>query len=252
MLIAERHQQILAIVKKHKTISTNELIDLVFVSPATLRRDLIKMEKNGLIKRSFGAVSLIDSLSETSIYIRSQEQIKEKKQIANACMPLLGDNSSYFIDSSSTIGVLLQLFDRFKNSTIITNGIDNARILAETKLLKTYITPGLINYTTNSIIGIDAINYINSFNCNYFIFSCTGVNVNGINEANFEQNAIKKAMLTNSKTKILLVDHTKFDKIYLSKTVNFNKIDYIITDKQPRSEYLEIFKEANVNLIVTS
>lgn len=250
MLITERHQKILNIVKKRKHISTQELIDLLYVSPATLRRDLIKLEQEGLLRRSFGAVSDIDPLSDVSIHIRSQEQLKEKRKIAAKCLSLLKDDSSYFIDSSSTVGILLEHFKKFENITIVTNGIDNSKILTNAKLAHIYITPGLLNYRTNSITGSDTIGYVNSFNCNYFIFSCTGINLNGINEANFEQNNIKKAMLKNSKTKILLVDYTKFDKIYLSKTANFEDIDYIITDRLPDKKYIEAFKEANVTLIV--
>lgn len=250
MLVSERHQRILEIVNEKKHISTNKLIDMLFVSPATLRRDLIKMENNGLIKRTFGEVSIIDPLSDVSIFVRQQEQLKEKRKIAVKCIDIINDNSTYFIDSSSTVGVLLEYFNKFDNLTIVTNGIDNSKILANTKLANVYMTPGLVNYKTNSITGSDTISYINSFNCQYFIFSCTGINLNGINEANFEQNNIKKAMLKNSKTKILLADYTKFDKIFLSKTADFTDIDYIITDRMPDQKYVEAFEKAGVKLLV--
>lgn len=250
MIINERHQRIMEIVKKEKHISTKKLVSLLFISEATLRRDLVRMEKDGLIKRSFGGVSLPDPLTDLSIHVRSQENITEKRKIAVKCLDIIKENSTYFIDSSSTVGVLLDYFDRFENITIVTNGIDNAKILANNKMPNIYMAPGMVNYRTNSIIGSDAISYVNSFNCQYAIISCSGINLNGPNEANFEQTLIKKAMLKNASIIILLVDSSKFDKIFLSKISSFEDIDYIITDKLPPQEYIEAFEDSNTKLIV--
>lgn len=250
MIINERHNKILEIVKEKKHISTKDLKELIFVSEATLRRDLVKMEQDGLIKRSFGGVSLTDPLTDMSIHIRSQKMIHQKKRIALKCLDLIQDNQSYFVDSSSTVGFLLNHFRKFQNISLITNGIDNAKILANNKLPNVFIAPGMVNFRTNSLIGSDTVKYINSFNCKYAIFSCSGINLNGPNEANFQQTLIKKAMLKNAGVKILLVDSSKFDRIYLSKISDFSEIDYIITDKKPPSKYIEIFNKFEVKLII--
>lgn len=92
---------------------------------------------------------------------------------------------------------------------------------------------------------------IDRFNCNAFIFSSSGISLNsGITEANIQQQAIKKGMLKNSSLHILIVDDTKFDKIYVAKTCDFSDIDVLITNKLPRVEYLELFKSNNIELIV--
>lgn len=250
MIINERHQKILEIVKREKHISTKDLTPLLFVSEATLRRDLVKMEKDGLIKRSFGGVSLTDPLTDMSIHIRAQERINEKKKIAVKCLELISDNQTFFVDSSSTVGVLLNYFNRFENITLVTNGIDNAKILANNKLPNIYLSPGLVNYRTNSVIGAETISFIENFNCKYAILSCSGINLSGPNEANFHQTLIKKAMIKNASIKILLVDSSKFDKIFLSKISNFSDIDYIITDKTPSDDYIKVFEQSNTKLIV--
>ena len=95
------------------------------------------------------------------------------------------------------------------------------------------LPPGEVSYKTSSILGIETIDFIKQFNCSTFIFSCSGISIFGVSEANHRQNLIKKEMLDHSKVHILLVDHTKFDKIFLSQTCTFDEIDYIITDKLP-------------------
>lgn len=251
MLISERHQKILSILQKEKVVSTKKLREILFVSEATLRRDLTKMEQKGLIKRTYGGATIIESTAiESSILIREQKQISEKRKIAAKTLDLLRDNQSYFIDSSSTIGHLLYLFNKFKDITVITNGLNNAAILMQTTATNVYITPGFVNVKTNSIIGADTIEYINKFNCNFFLFSCAGISLNGVTEANLEQSMVKREMLKNSKIHILLADHTKFNKIFLCKSCDFKDIDYLVTDLEPEREYIDLLEKTGVQLII--
>ncbi|MGI6767861.1 MAG: DeoR/GlpR family DNA-binding transcription regulator [Bacilli bacterium] len=251
MLIDERHKKIIEILQKEKIISTKKLAKLLFFSEATLRRDLIKMEQKGILQRTRGGASILESFAnESSILIREQKQIQEKRRIALKCFELLKDNTSFFVDSSSTVGSLLYYFQNFENITVITNSLNNCSILTKTTKAAVYLTPGLVDQKTNSLLGSDTIEYIKNFYCNVFLFSCSGLSLHGISEANSEQSLIKREMLKHSKTHILLVDHTKFNKNYLSLSYGFEDIDYIITDKLPDSAYIKLFQENKTKLII--
>lgn len=84
MLSIERHEQILQILMEKKSVTVGELSKTMFVSDATIRRDLSQMEKEGLIKRSHGGAVLFESTNdETSILMREQENIKQKNHCGN-------------------------------------------------------------------------------------------------------------------------------------------------------------------------
>lgn len=252
MLISERHQKILEILQKEKSISTKKLMDLLYVSEATIRRDLTKMELKGLLKRTHGGATIIDSsFRESSYLIREQTLVKEKRKIALKCLEFLNDNTTYFVDSSSTIGHLLYYFTDFKNITVITNGLNNAIILSQTSSANVYLVPGILCDKTISLLGSETLDYIKKFNCDIFLFSCGGISPNGISEPNYEQGIIKKGMLKQAKMNILLVDHTKFNKNYLYNFNNFEDIDYIITDETPDDIYIDLCKKTNTKLIIT-
>lgn len=252
MILNERQRKIFEIIKKEKTISNKNLQNKLFISESTLRRDLNDMERQGIIHRTHGHSSLIESSSrESSILVRVQTQVKEKNSIAVKCATLLTKNESYFVDSSSTAGYVLPLLDNLPNVTVITNGLNNAAILTQSPNVRVYLPGGIIYNNTNSVLGIDTVNYIKNFNCNAFIFSCGGISLaSGITEASLEQALVKREMLNHSKVHILLVDHTKFDKIFLCKTCEFEDIDYVITDKMPSEAYLEAFKRSGTTLLI--
>jgi DeoR family fructose operon transcriptional repressor len=128
----KRHQKIMNILNEKKSVSNQVLLESLFVSEATLRRDLSKLESLGLITRTHGHTHLKESSNiESSILIRSQKNVKEKKRIAQMCLNHLSNNSSIFIDSSSTVGYMLPLLTNYRDLTFITNGINNALVLSQ-------------------------------------------------------------------------------------------------------------------------
>lgn len=242
----------MTILQKEKSVSIKRLTELLFVSEATLRRDLTAMEQKGLLQRTYGGASVVESSTvESSLIVREQKQIKEKRKIALKGLDFIHEGESYFIDSSSTVTQLLYLLKSFHDLTFITNGLNNALILANSSDAKVYLTSGIVFTKTNSILGTEAIEYLKNFNCSAFIFSCGGISLNeGITEASYEQALVKRTMMNQSNCHILLVDHTKFSKIFLCRTCDFERIDYLITDEEPSSEYMELFRKNNIEVII--
>ncbi|EAX5261211.1 DeoR/GlpR transcriptional regulator, partial [Salmonella enterica] len=49
---------IVAYLKNHTLVTVEQLVEAVDASPATIRRDLIKLDEQGVISRSHGGVAL--------------------------------------------------------------------------------------------------------------------------------------------------------------------------------------------------
>ena len=254
MLVNNRHQKIINIVREHVTISTQKLADLLFVSSATIRRDIAYLDSRGLIKRSHGFVtSVFSTQMEFANLLRVQEQVQEKKRIAAKCYDFLKDDYTYFLDSSTTVSYIIPYISKFKGLTVITNGLDTANQLSLLTQFNLFLTCGSISYLTNSTVGSDTVAYINKFNSHVFLFSCNSISLNGgVTESNYEQMRAKTAMLKNSKTHILVVDSTKFGKLSSFKTCDFDDIDILITDKKPSKEFIKAFEQKNVKLVIAN
>ena len=54
MLLSQRKQEIMELLKEKRSISVQALIELLPVSPATIRRYIVSLEKDGLIRRPRG------------------------------------------------------------------------------------------------------------------------------------------------------------------------------------------------------
>ena len=98
MLMEARQQQILELLNRRKSVTVKELSQVLFVSPATVRRDLSVMEKMGMIKRSHGGAVLFETNNnETSSWVREQENIHKKKKIAKLALDFFRPDCSVFL-----------------------------------------------------------------------------------------------------------------------------------------------------------
>lgn len=251
MLSLERQEEILKIVNKNKSVMVEELASELFVSGATIRRDLRQMEKAGLLKRSHGgAIAFRSSGEEPALAIREQENVSAKKSIALLAIKLIKNGNSLFLDSSSSTGYIIPLLNNLKFLSVTTIGLKNALLLSQTNNIKIYIAGGQIQNHSNSITGSDTIDYISRFHTDIAIVSCSGVDINaGFTDADIEQTKLKRQMKLNSKKLIMLCDSTKFNKTFMCSDFSFNEIDYLITDKIPPKEYLEVIEKTDCKLI---
>lgn len=252
MLIDERQNQILDIIKEKTFVRVDELASLVYASPATIRRDLALLDEAGLIQRLHGGASLIGATTgETSSIVRKQSNVLEKRHIAIKALDYIENGGCYFFDSSTTVAKIVQFLGKRNDVTIITNGLECSLQIASCQNCKGYIAGGEIQKRSASSFSGDVINFINGFTCDAFFFSCKGASLeNGPTEGTVESQRCKAAMLKRSSKHILLVDHTKWNHTHLVSNCTWDKVDIVITDSMPPLEFKKLFEDLNIQLII--
>jgi len=252
MYSIERQNKIIEILQQKKSISVQKLTEMLFISPATARRDLAALEKKGVLKRTFGGAVLTDPNStEGSIIIRQQMMVKSKRIICEKAAALLRNGNSVFLDSSSTVANIVPFLSDFRYLLLVTNGIHIASQLVNgTGDFRVILIGGEIVTRSNSTIGPTAIQSLGAFHCDICLCSCAGIDIaNGVSELDVEQSEIKQMMMARSTVKILLVDCSKFGKTFFSKTCDISDYDVIITDQKSPKEFLDYFNEHDIKLI---
>ena len=121
MFTRERYKLIEDYLKKESRATVDELAKMLYVSPATVRRDLTEMEKMGQIKRTHGGAIYNDSGDELNIFVRIENNAKEKDETAQIALKHLPSFNTVFVDNSSTCLALLSKMD-LNHKTIVTNG----------------------------------------------------------------------------------------------------------------------------------
>lgn len=252
MLPTDRQKQILDYLTLRKSATVQQLCGKVYASAATIRRDLSQMEKRGLVQRTHGGAVIAGEGGggEESLLLRQERNVPSKNKIAELASYFIKDSSTVFMDPSSTVCRVAPYLKRYKNVTVITNGLNCAMSLSQKTPCHVYIPAGQLTSRSNSVTGSDTLEDLSRFCADTALVSCAGLSLEyGVTEPSVEQSRVKMAMLKNARTKILLIDHTKFGLTFLSRTCTPEIFDYIITDEQPDDAVREFFSEIPCELV---
>src|SRR5690242_10761168 len=103
-LAPQRLDRLLGIVLQKRVVRVDELCDELDVSPATVRRDLDELEKQGEIRRVHGGAVSVDSRMEEPLFDdKASLAAEEKLRIAQKALRHIKPNDTIFLDGGSTV-----------------------------------------------------------------------------------------------------------------------------------------------------
>ena len=251
MLAIERRNAILSKLYLDGKVIVSELSVEFDVTEETIRRDLEKLDKEGLVKKSYGGAVLVQNFSTDLPHsVRKKANVEAKQKIAEKISRLFNDGDCIMIDASSTALLLLNYIKNLKNITLITNSVEALIELSDKDDWNVFSTGGKLKRGSLSLVGPSAEKTIHDFHVDYAVCSSKGIDIGrGITDSNEKDTEIKRAIFGSAETKILVIDSSKFDKISLIKVSDVTDVDIIATDSEPSANWQEYLKSKNVDLI---
>ena len=253
MFSDQRESIILEQVTKNGSVKLAELMDLLQISEATVRRDLTSLEKKGLLKRTHGgAVSLSISSYEANYHESEKVNIDKKQRIAAACAELINDEETVMLDSGTTTFEIARLIKE-KKVTLVTNSVTIIVDFIENGSGKTNIisTGGRVRSNLKAFVGTNAENAIRSYLPDVTFVSANGFSIeHGASTPDDSEAAAKRAMLESSKAAYLVVDSSKANKEFFSLIAPCKNFKAIITDNQIDEKIVQAFEQQGVQVIV--
>ncbi len=251
MLAIERRNAILAKLSAEGKVIVADLSREFDVTEETIRRDLEKLDKDGLAKKTYGGAVLNENLNtDLPFNVRKRTNVALKQQIAEKIAQLIHDGDYIMLDASSTAIYVTKCIKDRKNITLITNSVEILMELADKGDWNILSTGGALKKGALSLVGTSAERMIRGFHVDLAVCSCKGIDINmGITDSNEKDSEIKQAIFAAAGQKILAVDSTKFDKISFVRVCEIGDVDTVVTDSAPADRWIEHCKEKNVQLI---
>lgn len=229
---ADRINQIINILYKEESVTSERLESLFNVSPVTIRRDLQKLSEKGLIIRYRGGAMLARSTlgHEPTLNERETENLKKKRVIAKEAASLVKDGEVIALDVGSTTIELAKVLRGRSNITVFTASLSVASILLNTNVT-VYLVGGMLQHKENCIGGPVARAVINQYHFDKFFMGAAGVSESSsFTDFGMDEVETKRAFIGRSKETIALVDSSKFGKVSFVTICKFSDINQIITD----------------------
>ena len=252
MLAVERRNKIEQIITKERSVLVVELAKQFDVTTETIRADLEKLEKQGVLVRTYGGAMLRESSQpELAITERDTVNYEGKQRIGKYAAELIKDGETIFLDASTSAWHLARYIKGKRALTVITNAEKIVSELSDCHHIHVVCVGGELAPRNMSFIGRVAEKTITeNYYANKFFFSCMGVTLSrGLMDSGEGEAEIKKAMMACSESSIFLCDKNKIGKLGVPRIAPIDKVDIFITDERLTDEWEEALAEHDIRLV---
>jgi DeoR/GlpR family transcriptional regulator of sugar metabolism len=254
MLPNQRRDKILELLKEDGSAKVANLARLFKVTEVTVRQDLEKLEKDGLVLRDHGGAYLKNIEDQVRNFsLTHQDNLDKKELIAAKCMEFIESGDSIILDSGSTTTEIAKKLKGFKNLTVITNALNIAMMLGTEPGIELIVTGGEFKPPTLSLTGQKAADFFKGINVQKLFLATAGLSLKaGLTYPSISDLVVKKAMIDAAETTYLVADSTKIGKSSFASLGALSLIDYIITDEAIEQKHKQVFQDNDIQLIIAS
>lgn len=249
MLALERRNLILEKLQDERKVVVSELSQLYGVSEETIRRDLEKLENEGLAIKSYGGAIINENVGiDMPFNIRKNKNVAGKQKIAEIAARLVDDDDHIMIDASTTGVYISKALKQKARLTVLTNSIETMLELADQSGWTIISTGGVVKEGYLALLGGSARDSIDRYTVDKLFFSCKGVSKErGIMDSMEAFAEVKAAMIRSANRVYLAVDNSKMDKDAFCRIGSFRDITGIILEEKPSDEWMELFNREGVD-----
>lgn len=251
--VNERRRQLIQLLEEHQQLTVHEISVTLNVSEVTVRQDLIALEKEGALQRTWGGAALpLPGRKEGTFASRLEVQKFEKQAIAAAAVELIEDGDTLLLDASTTaFAMARRIKDLKKDLYIITNGLYAALELANNPTLTVVSLGGIVRGDTGSLVGTLGEEVLARLYAGKGFFSARGLTLRqGLSESNIQEAQLKALMIQHSQQVIAVVDSTKLGQTSFSSFCPFDRIDRLITAGNGAKERSTPFSENGLQITI--
>lgn len=254
MLEAERQITVITLLKQKGSVSVGELSTHCGASQNTIRRDLLKLEKDGMLRKTRGGAILnsADGIELPDIQ-REDRDREEKMRIGQAAAAMVQDGQTIIVDSGTTTMQIIQHLRTRRNLTIITNSLTIGNLLADCTDIVSIITGGILRPVTRNLVGFPAESFlqhqINKVDTAFL--GMGGVDCDrGFTNPNPFEVEVKRAMIAAARRSVVLLAASKVGYLSLFPVCPLSAVNAIVTGRAIAEEQAAAIRKGGIELVL--
>ncbi|GAA4651327.1 DeoR/GlpR family DNA-binding transcription regulator [Kistimonas scapharcae] len=253
MLAIERRERILSYLRQHEYANVETLAGILDVSSMTIRRDLTKLEEQGMIRRTHGGATIGQFINTQPHSEESKSRCPEEKHaIASYAASLVSDGQSILLDAGTTcMEIARQLVDR--RIRVVTTDLAQALFLCRYRNIEVHIAGGQVDERTQSSLGGNVQHFLDDLNVELAFIGCTSWDLQrGVTTPTEDRAELKRKMFERAGTRILVADSEKYGRYSFHRIMGLEKFDLVVTDSHLPDYSHETLIKAEINLHLVS
>ena len=252
MLIEERRQHILSLIREHGRVLVDELSASLGLSKITIRKDLDHLQSRQLITRTHGGAlpASAGALLDPTIQEKKELHHSEKVEIAKCAVQQISEGQCILLDSGTTTTEIARLLGSFRHLTVVTNALNIAAELSTTDF-EVILIGGTVRKNSMSAVGPLAEDMLRDIHADILFLGVDGFDADlGLTTPNVLEARVNRAMVGAAEKVIAVCDASKFGRRSLSLIVPANAVHRVITDKGLAPEQARALRDIGMELTI--
>jgi DeoR/GlpR family transcriptional regulator of sugar metabolism len=248
MLPDRRHELILRALREDGPATIGALAQRLGASNATVRRDLVQLDEEGLLKRVYGgAVPIVDK--DDPFVDVATVRVAEKDQIAQKCAELVKDGETILLDIGTTAHQIARHL-RGRSLSVITSSLAVYEELCDEETIQLVLLGGVVRRDYRSLVGFLTEDNLRQIHADRLFLGTSGVRPNGhVMDTTVVEVPVKRAMIAASDKVVLVADVGKFPGTGMSRVCGPQELDTVVTNGPADSETCAALRDAGVEVI---
>jgi DeoR/GlpR family transcriptional regulator of sugar metabolism len=248
MLPDRRHQLILRALRADGPTSVTALAEQAGASPATIRRDLVQLEEEGLLRRVYGGA--VPTVGEDDLFADvAAVRVEAKDALAAWCARIVKDGETVLLDIGTTAHrVARQLHGR--SLTVITSNLAVYEELQDDKDVRLVLLGGVVRRDYRSLVGYLTEDNLRQIRADRLFLGTSGVRPDGqVLDTTAVEVPVKRAMIAVSDQVVLLADAGKFPGTGMARVCGPDDLDVMVTNAPAHERTRTSLREAGVEVV---
>lgn len=228
----ERQQRILTQAQGNGRVEVAALAAEFEVTQETIRRDLDRLERQGLLRRVHGGAIPANHLGfEPGLSQRDALASTEKGRIGRAAVSMLPKQGTVLIDAGTSTARLATALPDDCELTVVTNALPIATALASRPAMTVHLVGGRVRGRTLATVDTWALHVLAGLNVDVAVLGTNGISVErGLTTPDLAEAGVKAAMVSAGRRVIVLADSSKVGNDQFARFAGLDDVDAVITD----------------------
>jgi len=246
-----RHEMIMATMRTAGRASVSELADQLSVTTETIRRDLVALERTGVIRRVHGGAVLTTG-GQGSVVVTVRTESEAWDSIARRALADVPEEGTVLLGQGAASRALARVLPLDLKLTVVTNDLVVAQLLAGHAGYQVLVTGGRLAPTGDALLGPTAEAAIAKFLVDVGFVEADGVGVTrGLTSDNEDDVALKAAIVSASRHTVALASSAAIGRELFQSFATGDDIDALITDQDADKVTVDALRGGGLNVVVT-
>jgi DeoR family fructose operon transcriptional repressor len=232
MYAPERHEEIIRLARQNGRVEVAALAEIFGITPETVRRDLTRLERRGVVRRTHGGALPVERLGfEPAVAERAEVRTAEKMRIGTAAVAHLPREGTVLIDAGTTTARLVDALPPDARLTFVTNSLPIALQLTSRPGSTVLMVGGRVRGRTLAQVDSWALRALADVHVDVAFIATNGMSTeHGLTTPDLAEAEVKRAMIRSGARVVLLADSSKVGQRHFARFGDIEQVDVLVTD----------------------